>query len=72
MKLYALRVVDDNESYWVTYAYSHDTQKLAAVVRGVRGWNLGKSDITNNKYEVMFTDKGVFPHYSIEEVPFII
>lgn len=72
MKLYALRVVDDKESYWVTYAYSHDTQKLTAVVRGVRGWNLGKSDITNNKYEVMFTDKDVFPQYSIEEVPFII
>ena len=72
MKLYALRVVDDNNSYWDTYAYSHDTQKLTTVVQGVRGWNLGKSDITNNKYEVMFTDKDVFPQYSIEEVPFII
>lgn len=72
MKLYALRVVDDKDSYWVTYTYSHDTKKLTAVVRGAKGWNLGKSDITNNPYEVMYTNKDVFPQYSIEEVPFII
>ena len=72
MKLYALRVVDNNDSYWVTYAYSHDTKKLTAVVRGVNGWFLGKSDITNNPYEVMYRCKDVFPQYSIEEVPFII
>lgn len=72
MKLYALRVVDDKDSYWVTYAYSNDTKKLTAIVRGAKGWNLGKSDITNNPYEVMYTNKDMFPQYSIEEVPFII
>ena len=50
MKLYVLRVFESNDSYWTTYAYSHDTKKLTAVVRGVKGWFLGKSDITNNPY----------------------
>lgn len=72
MKLYALRAVESYDSYWITYAYSHDTKKLTAVVRGVKGWFVGKSDITNNLYEVMYTDNDVFPRYSIEEVPFII
>ena len=72
MKLYALRVIDNKDRCWDTYAYSHDTQKLASVVRGVASWNLGKSDISNNKYEVMYTDTSVYPRYSIEEVPFII
>ena len=72
VKLYALRVIDNKDRYWDTYAYSHDTQKLASVVRGVASWNLGKSDISNNKYEVMYTDTSVYPRYSIEEVPFII
>lgn len=73
MKLYALRVVENKDSLWRPYAYSHDTTKLTSIVMGnPRGWFLGKSDVTNNKYEVMFTEKEVYPQYSIVEVPFLV
>ena len=72
-KLYGLRYVKDEGSYWEEhYAFSHDPQKLRALVKGVSHWMTGSSDITNSTKEVCYTDKGTYPRYSVEEVPFVI
>lgn len=40
--------------------------------KGVNGWFLGASDVTNNSEELCYTDKDKFPQYSIVELPFVI
>ena len=73
MKLYGLRYRKDNESYWSDYyAFSHEREKLTAMCKGVNGWFLGASDVTNNSEELCYTDKDKFPQYSIVELPFVI
>lgn len=73
MKLYGLRYLKDESSYWDDYyAFSHDAKKLRGLVKGINRWNLGTSDVTNNKEEVCYTDKENYPQYSVVEVPFVV
>lgn len=66
-KLYELGIIEDENSWYRGYAYSHDIDKLTQMVKNCGGWTI----ITNSK-TVRTTDVGNFPIYEINEVNFII
>lgn len=73
MKLYGLRYLKDEGSYWSDYyAFSHEREKLTAMCKGVSGWYLGSKDVTNNPKEICYSCGDTYPKYSVVEVPFII
>lgn len=73
MKLYGIRYMKADDSVWNTfYAFSHDIDKLKKMAPGCGSWFVGTSDVTNNKYEVSYTNKEKYPRYSIVEVPFVV
>lgn len=73
MKLYGLRYVKDEGSVWDDfYVFSHDIEKLTCLVKGVNTWFVGYSDVNGNAKEVRYTDKKIYPKYSIVELPFVV
>ena len=73
MKLYGLRYLKDEGSYWSGfYAFSHEREKLTEMCKGTKGWCIGAKDITNNPKEICYTYGDDYPKYSVVEVPFII
>lgn len=76
-KLYALRVLHDNESNWSdVIACSHEIDKLTPFIYFPKGrWRelySGSYDKHNNSKIVRYTHADFYPRYVIEEIPYVI